>query len=217
MRSIVAFSFGVLATAGLALAVLAAPQAVGDDCAPGVMPAGGRAPAQGPGAAPGAQGQGQAQAAGPAQGQETPAPEKEAAITHPLLTAMAGDWSCDCAYPTGGHAAGDAKGRMILDNTALETEATLNWKTKDGKEETIHNVGIWKVGKDGKSVSFWGFSSHDSTADLLTGELTDDSVSVAGQTRWGPMRLTLTLKDNTLEQHLWIAHRDMGVINFKKK
>lgn len=200
MRSTIAFSLGMLASAGLFFAVAAAPAALGGgDCAPGA-PAG-------------------AGAAGPAGSKaEAPAPKREPAISNAFLTGMVGDWSCDCAYPTGGHAAGGATASLVLDGTAMMTTSTLDWTVAEGKEpEKIHSLAIWKVGADGKTLSYWGFSSHDTTVDVLTGTVSDTSATVAGETRWGPMRVNLSMKDGALQSQLWIDKRDMGVISYKKK
>jgi hypothetical protein len=192
MRSTTAFTLGVLVSAGAFVAIGVAPSALGgDEKRPAAAPVAG--------------------------GQSVGAPKKEAAITHPLLKAMAAEWGCDCAYPTGGHASGEAEGEMILDGTALAMEGTLEFKsTGSEKSEIEHSLSIWKVGADGKSVTYWGFSSHDDTADMLSGTLSDSSVTVSGTTRWGPMRRTISLKDGVLSSQLWIDKQDMGVVSYKK-
>ncbi len=197
MRSITAFTLGVLSSAGLGAAALWAPAALGGDPCP---------PAAGAAAAPVVP----AAAAAPA------VPTKEAALAQPFLTSLVGDWACTCDFPTGDKAEGGAHARLVMDGTALLTEATLQWKGPDGKVDPLHSLGLWKVAADGKTVSYWGFSSHDSQADMLTGEATADSATVAGMTRWGPMRLTLSQKDGVLSQQLWINAKDMGLVKYTK-
>jgi hypothetical protein len=197
MRPTVAFPLGMLVTAIVVVAALVAPPALGgDDCTP---PKGGAA------------------MAAPAAGKTAnPTPKHEAEITNAFLKGMVGDWGCDCAYPTGGHAQGTGSARMVLDGTAVETEAKLDWKVGD-KNETFYSLAIWKVGADGKSLMYWGFSSHDNTPDMMTGTVSDDGAMLTGQTRWGPMRMEMKMKDGSVSQHLWIDHQDMGTVTFSKK
>ena len=98
----------------------------------------------------------------------------------------------------------------------MQTETALEW-TVGTTKENILGLAIWKVGADGKTLSYWGFSSHDNTVDMLTGELTDTTATVSGTTRYGPMRLTLTLAAGVLSQHLWVDKQDMGIISYTKK
>jgi hypothetical protein len=196
MRSITAFTLGVLASAGACFVVVHAPWAHGEDCPPAKGAMGGTTAA--------------------AEGAPT-APKKEPAIASAFLKGLVGEWGCDCAVPAEGtHASGKATARLVLDGTALVTETHLDWSTKD-KKEPIQSMGVWKVGADGKSLTYWGFSSHDKDVDHLTGELTDTSATVSGITGWGPMRMTLTMKDGALSQQLWIEKQDMGTITYKKQ
>lgn len=195
MRTITAFTLGVLTSAGLGALVLQAASAFGGDpCAPGA--GGGKVAA----------------AAQPA-----PAvPTKEKALAQPFLLGLVGSWSCTCAFPTGDKAEGGSTARLVLDGTALLSETTLEWKGAEGKVEPIHALSLWKVGADGRTVRYWGFSSHDSEVDALTGTATDSTVTVSGQTRWGPMRITLGQNDGVLSQQVWIDSHDMGVLKFTK-
>lgn len=196
MRSITAFTLGVLSAAGLGAWALTAPAALGGDpCPP--QPAGNVAAPTAPAAAPAT-------------------PTREPALTQAFLKGLAGDWVCSCNFPTGDKAEGGATARLVMDGTALLTEVTLQWKGADGKVDPLFGLGLWKVAADGKTVRYWGFSSHDSEADMLTGEATDTSVTVAGQTRWGPMRLTLSAQDGVLTQQLWINKQDMGAIKYTR-
>jgi hypothetical protein len=206
MRSITAFSLGVFVSGLVVVGVLHAPSAESDDCVPG-QPAGKAAGGAAGGAAAPA---GDAKSGGDQ-------PRKEAAIEHAFLTSMVGDWTCDCSYPTGGHATGTATAKLVLDGTALMTETVMEWQVGEGKSETIHNIGLAKLGTDGKSLTYWVFSSHDNTVDQLTGTFTDDGATVSGMTRWGPMRISLGMTDGNLTQQLWINHKDMGKVTFTKK
>lgn len=201
MRATTAFTLGVLSATGLGfLGFLSAPAQGGDPCAPGAVaqpaaPAGGAMPAS-PAAAE---------------------PAREKTIDQPFLLGLAGDWTCDCSFPTGQKAQGGASARLVMDGTALLTEALVDWKDKDGKSDPHHALGVWKVGADGTSLRYWGFSSHDSEVDMLVGTLGASQATVAGTTRWGPMRLTLALsKEGVLTQQLWINMKDMGTVAYTK-
>ena len=193
MRAITAFTLGVLTSAGLAAIAIRATTAFGADrCAPGGGGGGGAAPAA------------------PA------APTKEKALEQPFLMSLVGEWSCTCVFPTGDKAEGGASGRLVLDGTALLTDATLQGKAADGSAMPVQSLAVWKTDADGHSVRYWGFSSHDAEVDVLSGTASDSMVSVSGQTRWGPMRITLSNKDGVLSQQVWIDGHDMGVVKFAK-
>lgn len=201
MRAISAFTLGVLTSAGLLLAASLAPVALGGDPCP--PPAGGAPVAGAPTAVP-------PEAAAPA------LPQREKAFDQAFLLGLVGEWTCDCNFPTGDKAVGGASARLVMDGTALLTESVLQWKGADGKVDPLYAVGLWKMAADGKTVRFWGFSSHDSEADELSGTASDSMATVSGQTRWGPMRLTLSVTEGVLSQQIWINKHDMGVVKFAK-
>jgi len=243
MRSITWLSLGVLATVCTCFALHSAPSVVGDDGYPYGPPAPYPTPTPAPYPAPTPTPYptptpapypaptptpypAPAPAPVPAApyatppGYVAPAPAKEPTVTSKFLLALVGDWGCDCAYPTGGHATGGAAAKLILGGTAVQTEHTLDWTTgegKDAKTERIYNMAIWKVAADGKTVSYWGYSSHDTDVDMLSGTLTDTSATVSGTTRWGPMKVVLSLKDGVLSEQRFIDKGDMGVVSYKKK
>lgn len=192
MRTFTAFTLGMLSATGIGLLALRSTSAQGGDpCPP--------------------------RAAGNAVPAAAPAATREPALRHPFLMSLVGDWACDCSFPTGQKAQGGASARLVMDGTALLTEATVDWKDKDGNPDPHHALGLWKLSGDGKVLRYWGFSSHDSEVDMLVGTVTDGSASVAGVTRWGPMRLTLSMNaEGGLVQQLWINQKEMGTVGYTR-